>query len=274
MSERADQTWRVECADALAFLRGLESESVDAVITDPPYSSGGQFRGDRMLSTSIKYQSTDAAKVREFTGDNRDQRSFLAWCTMWMDEVRRILRPGGVAFFFTDWRQLPTVSDAVQCAGMIWRGVVVWDKVSARPVPDRFSQQAEFGVWCTNGPRESKPGPESVYLRGVFSFSAPKAAQRAHATQKPTALMRELVRIVPVGGLVVDPFVGSGSTGMACVETGRRFIGCDVSPEWAGIASNRIAAAVPLMVGAMETSAREVGMFDGADEQGDELAGE
>ena len=69
---------------------------VDAVVTDPPYSSGGQFRGDRNQRTSLKYVQADSdltCRV-EFAGDNRDQRSFLAWATMWLGKSLAITRPG------------------------------------------------------------------------------------------------------------------------------------------------------------------------------------
>src|SRR5690606_31540465 len=69
--------------DALAVIPELPE--FDAVITDPPYSSGGAFRSDRMQSTVAKYVNSDTAVSRpEFSGDNRDQRSFLAWSTLWL----------------------------------------------------------------------------------------------------------------------------------------------------------------------------------------------
>lgn len=104
--------------NALAILMQLPSESVDCVITDPPYSSGGAFRGDRMGSTSTKYvQSGQVLQHGDFAGDNRDQRAYLQWCALWLAECLRITKPGGVCALFTDWRQLPITTDALQAGG-------------------------------------------------------------------------------------------------------------------------------------------------------------
>lgn len=95
-----------ECLDVL---RSLPDASVDAVITDPPYSSGGQFRGDRMADTTTKYvQSGTDIQRANFSGDNRDQRAFSYWCALWLSECLRVAKDGAPIVLFTDWRQLPT----------------------------------------------------------------------------------------------------------------------------------------------------------------------
>lgn len=73
-------------AEALATLQVLPSESVDAVVTDPPYSSGGMFRADRVgLSARDKYQMTNSnAEYSDFGGDNRDQRAYGYWSALWI----------------------------------------------------------------------------------------------------------------------------------------------------------------------------------------------
>src|SRR5690606_87453 len=96
--------------EALAILRELPTASVDAVVADPPYSSGGAFRGDRQAPTEQKYrgwsQNPDGssrkptASYEGFTGDTRDQRGYLIWSSIWMTECQRILRPGGTFAVF------------------------------------------------------------------------------------------------------------------------------------------------------------------------------
>ncbi len=109
--------------DCLEVLPTLAAGSVDAVVTDPPYSSGGAFRSDRNAQPSAKYVQTDSDYTcrDEFAGDNRDQRSFLAWATMWLSKSFRATSRGGVVMVFSDWRQLPTMTDAIQCGGWVWR---------------------------------------------------------------------------------------------------------------------------------------------------------
>jgi DNA modification methylase len=215
-------------------------ERFDALVCDPPYSSGGMVRGDRMGSTRDKYQSNDVwVEHPEFTGDNRDQRGFLAWSSLWLMLALDKCAPGGVAALFSDWRQLPTVTDALQSGGWVWRGIVPWDKVMARPMPNRFRAQCEFVAWGTNGPRDFSTENAS-YHPGILTEKPPTNDDRVHSTQKPVGVMRLLCRIAPAGGLILDPFMGSGTTGIGAIDEGRRFIGIEKDPRIFEIACKRI----------------------------------
>lgn len=229
------------CGDCLEILPTLPS--VDAVVTDPPYSSGGMVRGDRMASTRSKYQSSDVRiEHPEFTGDNRDQRGFHAWASLWLMHAIAITRPGGIAVLFSDWRQLPTMTDALQSGGWVWRGIVPWDKVNARPMPNRFRAQCEFAVWGTNGPRDFSPGG-AEYHPGILREKPPANGQRQHSTQKPVGVMATLSKVAPVGGIVLDPFMGSGTTGVGAASVGRAFLGVEKDARYFDIACRRIEAA-------------------------------
>jgi site-specific DNA-methyltransferase (adenine-specific) len=230
--------------DALAVLQSLPNESVDGVITDPPYSSGGMVRGDRTQSTSDKYlgwaPAASGQPKRElyngFTGDNRDQRGYLAWAALWLGDCRRIAKPGAHLLMFTDWRQLPTTTDAVQAGGWVWRGVAIWDKGIGRPMKGRFRNHVEYLVWATNGP----VAEQDVYLDSVFRHAPPRPETREHMTEKPVGLIRDLLPLVPKGGTVLDPFMGSGTTGAACVMDGRKFIGVELTEHYADVAADRL----------------------------------
>lgn len=221
--------------DALSVLASLDDRSVDLVMTDPPYSSGGMVRGDRIQRTTDKYHAGDEAA---FSGDNRDQHAHAYWVALWMSECRRLMRESEVFGIFTDWRQLTATIDAVQAAGMIYRGVVVWDKTdAARGYPGRFAAQAEFMVWASNGPRGDK---YDYALRGVYRYPAPRGSDRVHLTQKPVDLFRDLLRIAPPGGVVLDPFMGSGTTLRAAVDLGLKAIGADLDERNCEIAARRL----------------------------------
>jgi site-specific DNA-methyltransferase (adenine-specific) len=225
--------------DCLEAMRKMETGSVDAVITDPPYSSGGFVRGDRMSSTRAKYCQTSAEHtLANFSGDNRDQRGYLAWCTQWMSEARRLTKPGGMLCCFTDWRQLPITTDAVQCAGWVWRGIGVWAKANARPCKGRYNALAEFVVWATNGPRPL----EGPVARGLWTGDTPRGASRRHITQKPVGVMREILKPFAPPATILDPFAGSGTTAVACQLEGLEFIGIELDPENLTIIRERIAA--------------------------------
>lgn len=232
--------WTLTQGECLPMLMQMPDACVDAVITDPPYSSGGFSRDDKMKAPEDKYQQGGFAhKYPTFGGDSRDQRSYMTWCAMWIAECVRVLKPGGYFMAFTDWRQLPVMTDAVQVGGVFWRGLVAWDKGRGSRAPHKgyFRHQCEYVVWGTKG--------AAVMLEHDGPFDGcqqipVRRADKHHMTGKPTALMAELVRPVVPGGIVLDPFAGSGTTGVAAVMAGRRFIGMEREAAYAEIARSRL----------------------------------
>lgn len=221
--------------DCLELMRDMPADSVDLVMTDPPYSSGGAFRGDRMNSTATKYIDNTRG-FPEFMGDNRDQRGFAFWCAMWLSLCYRLMKTGAIIGIFTDWRQLPTISDVLQAGGFVWRGIAVWDKTEAvRPQKGRYRNQCEYIVWGTKGPRAT----EGIVLPGVYR-QVVMGSQKLHITEKPVEVMKYLVSIEPEGATVLDPFIGSGQTAAACEDLNRRWIGIELSPAICEIARKRL----------------------------------
>lgn len=240
----------LRCGEVFSVLRSLEADSVGLVLTDPPYSSGGLFRGDRVTrTTSEKYVQTGQELQRpDFEGDTRDQLGYLHWSTLWLLEAYRVAKPGASALVFTDWRQLPATTAAMQAARWIWRGIISWDKTVAksRPRPG-FRPQCEFLVWGSKGKLPQPGHPDFVCLPGSFTVPNEPAKDRPHIASKPIALMRALARACPREGTILDPFMGSGSTGIGALLEGRRFLGVEISPEWFEIARQRISQqALPL----------------------------
>lgn len=240
-------SFTIHQGDSLAILRTIPGETVDAIICDPPYSSGGMFRGDRTKGTGEKYvHGANGIEGRaDFMGDNRDQRSFAYWCALWLSECRRVAKPGALLAAFIDWRQLPTMTDAVQAGGWVWRGIVPWNKTEAcRPMKGWFRSQCEYVVVAANGvPAMLDPTGKTDAPALAGFFVCPVERDNVHQTQKPVDLMRWLLRLTPPGGVVLDPFAGSGTTGVAALLEGRQFIGCELSEHYAEIARQRCAEA-------------------------------
>jgi len=227
---------RVHRAEALRALEQLPDDCVDALITDPPYSSGGFTRSDRAADPSSKYIRDGFREYKSFSGDGRDARSWVRWVSMWIHEGMRVVREGGFFLVFTDWRQLPSLTDALQAGGAIWRGVIAWDKGRGARAPHKgfFKHQCEYVVWGTRGTSRAANwgGPWNG------SFTVPViASEKRHMTAKPVRLLRELVQCAPPGGIVLDPFAGSGTTGIACAREGRRFLGFELSSHYAAVAT-------------------------------------
>ena len=222
-------------------------EDFHALITDPPYSSGGAFRSDRSRSSTEKYvgggKTKDGGQVQalvniEIIGDNRDARSWTFWSTLWLSHVWQRLPNGAPVLTFTDWRQLPATTDCLQAAGFVWRGICPWTKPSHRPHCGRFAAAAEYFVWGTKGPMGidfTKPP-----LPGAFIYSPPLRSKRLHQTEKPLQLMADLMPICPPGCTVFDPFMGVATTGVAALQSGRKFVGIEMHPEYFRLACQRI----------------------------------
>lgn len=229
--------------DALTVLPTLDAESVDCVLTDPPYNSGGRTSAERASRTTRgKYVSGDARHaLADFAGDSRDQRGYRYWLTLVLAQCFRASRPGSSCLVFCDWRQLPATSDALQAGGWTWRGIIPWRKPLSRPQRNGFRRECEYVLWSSHGPLADRD--HAVYLPGWVSGSQPRR-NRQHITQKPVEVMSELVEVCPPGGLVLDPFAGAGSTGVAAVHTGRSFLGIEVTEHYASVGQERLEEAL------------------------------
>lgn len=214
----------------------LDPHSFDMLLTDPPYSSGGAMRGDRIQNPSVKYVKTGSSSLElgSFTGDTRDQLSFLWWVSAWLHGYAGTLKPGAISAFFTDWRQLPAAVMALQCGGLVYRGIVNWHKPDARPVQGRWTNTSEYVVWGTSGPRPL----EGSAFPGQFTCSSPR--ERSHITEKPISVLMGLLEIVPTGGAVLDPFMGSGTTLVAAKQSGLRAVGVELEEKYCEVAVERL----------------------------------
>lgn len=224
--------------DALAVLAGLPAGCVDAVLTDPPYSSGGLTLGERQAEPAQKYRnSSHKLPFPAMLGDVKDQHSWARWCTFWLSECWRLCRDGAPLMVFTDWRQLPALSDALQGAGWIWRGIVVWDKRVGRPMPGRFRPQCEYILFGSKGRLDAT---SQACLPGMYSHVL-NHARKLHLAGKPVPLLEDLLGVTKLGATVLDPFMGAASVGEACVATGRSYMGIELSPEYFDISRERLA---------------------------------
>lgn len=243
----------IDNIDCLEGLAAVPDNSVDLILTDPPYSSGGAFAGDRRSRTGTKYTSTSytgAYSLPDFSGDNMDQRAFTEFNRQVFAKCREKTKPEGVLATFIDWRNLPALSDAVQAAGWTWRGLAIWHKPNGRPHKGRYRNESEFIVWASNGPMPFDRGVGC--LPGYYKYSNVQSKDRTHQTEKPLQLIADLLEIVPAGAVVLDPFMGSGTTAVACLRTGRNFIGFELSKEYHAIAMGRIAAEADRLLEAEE----------------------
>lgn len=234
-------TWSTQCGDCRTLLLGVPDASVDLVLADPPY-------GD-----------TSLAWDRNVGG--------------WASEVVRVLKPSGSVWVWCSLRYF----SAIQVDFLGWKLAqdVVWEKHNGSNFhADRFRRVHEHAVQFYRGKwsnifkavqttpdatkktvrRKARPTHTgnigaAVYeshdggprlMRSVFHERSCHG-HAEHPTQKPTAVLRPLIEYsCPPGGVVLDPFMGSGSAGVASLETGRRFLGFEILEEYHAIARRRL----------------------------------
>lgn len=196
------------------LIPALEDSSIDAVITDPPYNISRNNNFNTMGRRGIDFGSWDKG----------------ADITSWLSICAPKLRPGGSVLVFNDWKNLGLLSSEAEKCGFLVKDVIRW--IKDNPMPRnrdrRYVTDFEFLVWFV------KPGGKWVfnrknntYDRPEYRFPAPGKSERVgHPTQKPVALMEALISThTNEADTVLDPFMGSGTTGVACARLGRKFIG-------------------------------------------------
>jgi len=218
--------------DCLEIMKMLPDGCVDAVVTDPPYSSGTRREAARGLRKSMNRATPDD----EWFGTDQLTTNGFVWllrsCAL---EWHRLLVNGGHALCFIDWRMASNLSAAIESADMRLATWLVWDKMQIG-MGSCFRNQHEFILHFSKG--VGRP-PNRRDVANVLRFSSIRGGE--HPTEKPVDLMRILVDVVIHDGeTVLDPFMGSGTTGVACVQTGRNFIGIDIDPAYFAIAKKRI----------------------------------
>jgi site-specific DNA-methyltransferase (adenine-specific) len=127
----------------------------------------------------------------------------------------------------------------VQIGGVVWRGVIAWDKGRGARAPRKgyFRHQCEYILW---GSKDAVPLPQHDGPFDGCIHATVLQSDKFHLTGKPTQLMRELARPVTPGGIILDPFMGSGTTGVAAIMSGRRFIGIEQESAYVQIARERL----------------------------------
>jgi len=226
--------WAVIQGDALAGMAAIPDASINAVITDPPYSSGTR----REASKGLRKSMLRATEDNDWFGtDSLTTQGFYMLMRMCALEWRRILKPGGHMLVFIDWRMMPSLASAIESADVRHKGLLVWDKTYFG-MGDVFRNQHELILHFTHGPGNPVLRHD---VGNVLSFAPIRGGD--HPTEKPVPLLRRLVSVVcPPKGVVVDCFAGSGATGVASLHEDCRFIGVEREPEYATMALGKIKA--------------------------------
>src|ERR1700691_2631921 len=255
----ARRSAHIVVGDCVAELTKLPAASVDLVLADPPYNL--QLQGD--------LKPPDDSRVDAVDNDWDKFASFSAYddfTRAWLTACRRVMKRHATLWVIGSYHNIFRVGAILQDLGFWILNDIVWRK--SHPMPHfrgrRFTNAHETMIWAARGPEAKaytfnyetlKAGNEDVQVRSDWFLTICTGAERlkdesgrkAHPTQKPEALLaRVLLAASNVGDLVLDPFFGSGSTGVAARRLGRSFIGVERDPAYAKAARQRIDGVEPL----------------------------
>jgi site-specific DNA-methyltransferase (adenine-specific) len=261
--------WTVVHGDCLDVLPTLPDRSVAHVITDPPYSE--HVHGKSRAGASKKTLRDGNGHITRCAIEREVDFGFAHLTTEVMeavaDQCARLASRWTLAFCDVESSHL--WSGALRSAGLDYCRTGAWVKVGATPqfTGDRPGVGFEAVVVCHQPGRKKWNGGGHAgvwtHLTCIDRGSPSGTADRCHPTQKPLPLMTELVELfTDPGDIVLDPFAGSGSTGVACVRLGRRFIGIEKDATYAALATQRLEAEVS---GSTLSAARagQVALFGG-----------
>ncbi len=216
--------------DSLEILQ--EIEEFDAVITDPPYSSGARRDADKQVRGAMLRSMDDADW---FSSDAMTTWGFNWFIRGAFSTIRGKLASGSHLYVFIDWRQTPNVYGMLESCGFRVNHCLVWAKTHFG-MGQYWRNQHENIVFASLGT------PTAMLNRGmgsVLTCANVSPQCRVHPTEKPVLLLRKMIDATP-GRVILDPFMGSGSTGVAALESGRKFIGIELDPRHFDTACKRM----------------------------------
>ena len=242
----ADGNLRLYQADSLELLRRMRDESVDMIFADPPYflSNGGMTCvGGRM----VRVDKGGWDKSQGIIGDH-------SFNLLWLDQCRRILKPNGTIWVTGTSHNIHSVGYALQVLDYKILNDIAWYKINPPPnlACRYFTHATETIIWAAksvkskhtfNYPlmKEQNGGKQMKSLWEILPPGKSEKRHGKHPTQKPEALLWRIVAAsTQPGEIVLDPFCGSATTGVACARLGRQFIGIEREQEYLVLAESRL----------------------------------
>lgn len=215
--------------DCLELMKDIPDGSVDLILTDPPYSvvtGGGKKNGDNRPSGILYKNNQLMNNIPNFKD--------------WIDDAYRVLKNSCHAYVMTNSINLSKIIDCAEKSGFKLVNILVWEKNNCTP-SQYYMKNCEYTLLFRKG---GKRYINNIGLSKTVHRFNNIIGNKAHPTEKPIDLMEFYVRNSSnEGEMVLDMFMGSGSTGVACVNTNRNFIGIELDEKYFEIAKNRIESA-------------------------------
>ena len=244
----------IYCQDSLEGMGKMPDESIDLVVTDPPYKiiSGGcrivpsDNECSGVFNRRKDWSKTDSTgvlnrgdKSNDFANIVRDGKMFrnndIAFSD-WLPSIYRVLKQQTHCYIMVNDKNIHAMLDACVSAGFKLVNVLVWKKNNCTP-NKYYMKNVEFILMLRKGAARNINN-----MGDTTCLEFPNIiGNKLHPTEKPVKLIATLVgNSAAEGELILDPFMGSGTTAVACINTKRNFIGFENDPEYHAIAMNRV----------------------------------
>lgn len=227
--------------DCIRSMKRLANGSIDLILTDPPYNLGNFMKG----------RDTNLKKMRDnFFGDaGWDDLSFEDWeksMDNFFEESVRVLKKGGAMIVFMAIIKVESIIKIAERHGLYYKTTGIWHKLNPMPrnMNLHFVNSTEAWIYFTYKKRTGTFNNDGKVLHDFIETGVAANGERKfgkHPTQKPVQLMEFFVKVLTnEGETVLDPFMGSGSVGVAAQKNNRNFIGVEINENYFQIATRRI----------------------------------
>ncbi|MBQ7565380.1 MAG: site-specific DNA-methyltransferase [Lachnospiraceae bacterium] len=217
------------------YLKTIEDKSVSLVLIDPPYEVS---RDTNFQSGEAKGKDTDRFRV---SMDFGEWDTGFTGLDLAIKECYRVLKDGGMMICFYDLWKITTLKEYIENAKFKQIRFIEWIKTNPVPLNSKANYLTNAREIAVVGVKKGKPVFHSEYDNGVYSYPICHDKMRFHPTQKPVALLEELIeKHSNEGDLVLDCFAGSASTAVAAFNLNRNFTGCEISEEYFQKAMDRL----------------------------------
>lgn len=219
----------LKLGDCLDILKSIPDESIDLIVTDPPYKviSGGNKSEKWQNRYGSSVLTKNDGKIFDF--NNTDFKD-------WLPQIYRVLKQGSHFYCMTNVLNMRELLNECHKVGFELHNILVWEKNTA--TANRwYMKNCEFTLFLKKGKAKTINNPSSKQVHKFDNIVGTKL----HPTQKPVELMELYIsNSSNEGDLVLDPFMGSGTTGVACKKLNRSFIGIELDEKYFNIAKDRI----------------------------------
>jgi len=225
--------------DCMEGMKQFPDKSIDLVVTDPPYKIVQGGCSNKAVTINAcggilnKHDGDNIELVKKGKIFNHNEIQFNEW----LPEIYRVLKDNSHCYIMINGRNLSKLQMEAEKVGFEFHNIIGWDKGNATP-NKWYMQRLEFILFLFKGEAKNINNMGTTTLLQVPNI---KRGTKLHPTEKPVDLMKVLIENSSnEGDLILDPFMGAGSTALACKELNRNFIGFEIDKHYHSIAEKRL----------------------------------